>query len=195
MTWVDLIVLAVLAVSALLAFMRGLVREVLGLGAWAGAVFVAIWALPRARPQFQQWIGDSPWADLATFGAIFLITLIVLMIVSSWISGVVRNSPISGLDRSLGLVFGVVRGAALVVIAYIIAGMVVPVDRWPEPVLQARLVCPAYNGAVWTVSLVPPEHRPQHVDPPASCRQVTAADALLQATPQGRALGKPPSRD
>ena len=37
MTWVDLVVFAVLAISALLAFMRGLVREVLGLAAWVGA--------------------------------------------------------------------------------------------------------------------------------------------------------------
>src|SRR4051794_36967107 len=105
MTWVDLIVLAVLAISALLAFLRGFVREVLGLGAWIGAIFVAIWALPRARPQFQEWIGNSPWADLAAFGIVFLITLIVLMIVSRWVSGIVRASPVGGLDRSLGLVF------------------------------------------------------------------------------------------
>ena len=60
MTWVDLVVLAVLAVSALLAFMRGLVREVLGLGAWVGAIFAGVWALPRIRPQFRTWLGHSP---------------------------------------------------------------------------------------------------------------------------------------
>ena len=51
MTWVDLVALAVLAVSALLAFMRGLVREVLGLGAWIGAGTAAYFGLPLARPQ------------------------------------------------------------------------------------------------------------------------------------------------
>ena len=51
MTWVDLVVLAVLAVSALLAFLRGLVREVLGLAAWVGAIFAGVWALPRVRPR------------------------------------------------------------------------------------------------------------------------------------------------
>jgi len=69
MTWVDLVVLGVLAVSALFAFMRGLVREVLGLGAWVGAIFAGVWALPRVRPQFQQWLGTSPWIDPVAFAA------------------------------------------------------------------------------------------------------------------------------
>ena len=56
MTWVDLVVLAVLAVSALLAFMRGLVREVLGIGAWVAAVVVAIEGLPFARPIVRRWL-------------------------------------------------------------------------------------------------------------------------------------------
>ncbi len=82
MTWVDLVVLAVLAVSALLAFMRGLVREVLGLAAWVGAIFAGVWALPRVRPQFQQWLGQSPWVDPVAFAVVFLLSLIVLLLIS-----------------------------------------------------------------------------------------------------------------
>ena len=80
MTWVDLVVLGVLAVSALFAFMRGLVREVLGLAAWVGAIFAGVWALPRVRPQFQQWLGTSPWIDPVAFAVVFIISLIVLLL-------------------------------------------------------------------------------------------------------------------
>ena len=139
MTWVDFVVLAVLAVSALLAFVRGLVREVLGLAAYIGAIFAGVWALPRIRPQFQTWLGHSPWVDPVAFAVVFVITLIVLVLISRWISALVRASPIGGLDRTLGLVFGLLRGAALAIIAYIGAGMVVPVVRWPEPVLQSEI--------------------------------------------------------
>jgi membrane protein required for colicin V production len=192
MTWVDLVVLAVLVVSALLAFMRGLVREVLGLAAWIGAISAAVWSLPRVRPQFQSWMGTSPWVDPVAFGVIFIITLIVLIIVSRWISALVRASPVGGLDRTLGLVFGLARGAALVVLAYIIAGMVIQVDRWPEAVLQARALPLVYQGAIWAVQKLPADHRPQLYAPPG---KETTADALLHATPQGRAVGKPPARD
>jgi len=193
MTWVDLVVLGFLAVSALLAFMRGLVREVLGLGAWVGAILAAIWGMPMARPHFQQWLGAAPWVEPVTFGVLFVVTLIILIIVSRWISAMVRASPLGGVDRTLGLVFGLLRGAALVVLAYIATGMVIPVDRWPQPVLEARTLPVAYQGAHWVWERLPEKWRPQ-VYPPPSGRETTA-EALLRATPQGRASGRQPPRD
>ena len=85
MTWVDLVVLAVIAISALLAFMRGLVREVLGIAAWAGAIFAGVWALPRVRPRFEEWMGHSPWVDPVGFAVVFVLSLIVLMLLSRWV--------------------------------------------------------------------------------------------------------------
>ena len=48
MTWVDFTVLGIMAISAMLAFMRGLVRELLGIGAWAGAAIIASEAFVKA---------------------------------------------------------------------------------------------------------------------------------------------------
>jgi membrane protein required for colicin V production len=188
MTWVDLVVLAILAVSALLAFMRGLVREVLGLAAWVGAIFVGYWALPQTRPRFEHWLGVSPWVAPIAFAVVFIVSLILLLLVSRWISALVRASPISGLDRTLGLVFGLARGAALCILAYIGAGMVVQVERWPEPVLHAESIGLVYRGASWVVEQLPVEFRPHQLSPPPG--HETTASALLQATPQGRAVGR-----
>ena len=116
MTWLDLAVLGVLAVSALLAFMRGLVREVLGVGAWAGAAAFAVWGLPTVRPLLTSRL-PAEWIDIAGAGGLFLVSLIVLLMVSHYVSRAVRASALGGVDRSLGLVFGLARGAALVVIA------------------------------------------------------------------------------
>jgi membrane protein required for colicin V production len=193
MTWVDLAVLGVLALSALLAFLRGFVREVLGIGAWVGAVLAAVWAFPYARPRVREWLGAPDLVDPVAFGAVFIVVLVVLLLLSGWIGALVRRSVLGGVDRTLGLVFGLARGAALVVIAYIAAGMVVPVDRWPEPVLQARTLPIAYQGASWAIAQLPSEYRPRLYPPPPG-RQTTAA-ALLHATPQGRATGKPPVRE
>ncbi len=193
MTWVDLVVLGVLAVSALLAFMRGFVREVLGIGAWVAAVAVAVWAFPYARPHFREWLGTPDLVDPITFAAVFIVTLLVLLLICHWIGALVRGSVLGGVDRTLGLVFGLVRGAALVVFAYIAAGLVVPVDRWPDPVLQARSLPVAYAGAVWAADRLPPDYRPKLQPPPAG-RQTTAED-LLRATPQGRATSRPLARD
>jgi membrane protein required for colicin V production len=199
MTWVDLVVLGVIAVSALLAFMRGLVREVLGIGAWIGAGLAAAWGLPLVRPQFHRWLGASPWADPIAFVAIFVLALIVLILIAHAIGRLVRNSPLGGLDRTLGLVFGLVRGAALIILAYIFVGLVKPVDQWPPEVLRARSIGFVYDGAKWSMDHLPLGgfHAPPVYPPPAG-RQASA-EALLHATPQGSALSRaaanPAARD
>jgi membrane protein required for colicin V production len=197
MTWVDLAVLGILGLSALLAFMRGLVREVLGIGAWVGAVAAAITELPLARSLVRPWMKTPEWVDPISFIVVFLVSLIVLSLIARAIGRLVRGSALGGVDRTLGLVFGLVRGAVLVILAYIIAGMAVPVDHWPDPVLEARSLEPAFEGARWMVRQLPDDYRPRLYAPPAG-RQTTA-EALLHAQPQGtatgRAAGKQPVRD
>ena len=127
--------------------------------------------------------GTPDLVDPVTFAVVFIVTLLVLLLICHWIGALVRGSVLGGVDRTLGLVFGLVRGAALVVFAYIAAGLVIPVDRWPEPVLQARSLPVAYAGAAWAAAQLPPDYRPKLQPPPAG-RQTTAED-LLRATPQG----------
>ena len=111
MTWVDLVVFGFLAISGLLAFVRGLVREVLGIGAWIGAVAAGFMALPQMRKMVSTWFSTPEWVDPVSFIVIFLITLIMLMLIARIIGGAVRRSALGGVDRTLGLVFGLVRGA------------------------------------------------------------------------------------
>ena len=192
MTWVDLAVLGILAVSALLAFMRGLVREILGIGAWIGAAAAAVEGLPMARQFVRGWMSSPEWVDPISFAAVFLISLVILSLVARAISRQVRGSALGGVDRTLGLLYGLARGAAVVIVAYVMAGMAVSVDHWPDPVLEARVLTPTYLGAKWVVQQLPDEYRPRLYAPPAG-RQTTA-DALMQATPQGTATGRPPAR-
>ena len=193
MTWVDLAVFGLLAISGLLAFVRGMVREVLGIGAWAGAIAAGIYGLPAMRGVVRRWISTPEWIDPASFLVVFLVALIVLMLVARMLGSLVRGSALGGVDRTLGLLFGLARGALIVMIVYILAGMVFPIDRWPEPVLAARTLPPIYAGALWVRGQLPDAYRPRIYAPPAG--PVTTADDLLRAIPQGRATGKSPVRD
>jgi membrane protein required for colicin V production len=183
--WVDLAVLGVVALSALLAFMRGFVREVLGIGAWVGAAVFSVVAFPYVAPKFHEWLGDPSVADPAAYVAMFVAALIALSLLTGAIGAAVRMSMLGGIDRTLGVVFGIARGAVLVIFAYIAGGTLIAIDRWPEPVQQARLLPYAYQGAVWAVGLLPDEYRPNVPKPPPG-RETRAAD-LLHALPQGRA--------
>ncbi len=125
---VDILVALVMLVSALLAFSRGAVREILGVSAWIGAALVALFAFPHARPYPRQWIA-STWPDLdlgetladaGTALVLFIVALIVFTIVNQIISGYVQRSRMGALDRSIGFIFGLLRGAVLVCLAYML---------------------------------------------------------------------------
>jgi len=194
MNALDMFVIGVIVLSGLLAFARGFVREVLGIGAWIGAVTAAILALPTMRGYVKTWFSKPDWIDPVSFIVVFLGSLIVLMVIAGMLGRVVRQSALGGVDRTLGLVFGLARGAAVVIVAYILGQMVFPIERWPDAVLKARTLTPTYEAARWVRDQLPETYRPHTLDPPPAGREATA-EALLHANPQGRATGKQPDRD
>ena len=97
---------------------------------------------------------------------------------------------LGGVDRTLGMAFGVLRGLALVVFAYIAAGLVVSADKWPDPVVQARAMPYAFEGAQWAVAFLPPNYRPVVSAPPGG--KTTRAEDVMKVAPQGRALTSRP---
>ena len=189
MTSVDLGVLGVMFLSGLLAFSRGLVREVLSIGAWLGAAVVAITFLPSIRPLLLPYLPSQEWVDPAGYILLFLVSLIVFSLIAKTIGGAVRSSAIGGIDRTLGLVFGLARGAAIAVAAYIVASMAVPVDHWPDQVLESRSLPYIYSGAAWVAKQIPQEYRPT-VPPPPPGRQ-TGLEGILNTSPPGRAIDPP----
>src|ERR1700676_3248115 len=98
MTSVDLAVLGLMFVSGLLAFSRGLVREVLSIGAWLGAAVAAITFLPAVRPLLAPYLPSPEWVDPASYIILFLVSLIVLSLIAKTIGGAVRSSAIGGID-------------------------------------------------------------------------------------------------
>ena len=190
MTWFDLAMLAVLAVSALLAFYRGFVREVMGVGAWVGAIVVAFWFAPFVEPKFEQWIHAKEIADPAAIAVVFVIALIVFSVISGWVGALVRGSVLGGVDRTLGILFGLARGAALLVFCYVAAGLVTTPQDWPQPIRDARLLPYVYDGARQAVSFLPAQFHPHLAAPPTT--KPPSLNDLLQPAPKGSALSPAP---
>jgi membrane protein required for colicin V production len=167
MTWVDFAVLAVLVTSAVLAFLRGFVEEVLSVGAWVGAILAGLALQPRVVPLLKGI--DPPWlADAIAVAGVFLVVLIVLKLLIAYLARRVQDSILGSTDRALGLLFGLVRGAFLLVVAYILAGMVLPgVEHWPAAVRDSRSLPLVAAGADWVVARLPPRFQPSVLMPPA----------------------------
>ena len=187
MNWVDLAILAVIVLSALIGWMRGFVREMLGVASWGLAAYIAVVWYGTASPFVLTYIPNPDIANPVAFGSVFLVALIILSVIASMIGRLARDSSLSTVDGTLGIVFGVARGAVILFCAYIAGGMLLPADRWPPVLQEARTLPYIYSGAMWVASLVPTPYRPNVAAPPSG-RETRAAD-LLQANPSGSALG------
>ncbi|AKR55137.1 colicin V biosynthesis protein [Youhaiella tibetensis] len=106
-------------ISAILATARGLTREVLSLATWAGSAAIAIY-MWQFHPEIARgYIQEQIVADVATVVVTFIISLIVLHLITMRIADFVVDSRIGPLDRTLGFVFGVLRGIVIGVVAVI----------------------------------------------------------------------------
>jgi membrane protein required for colicin V production len=115
----DLVVIGVVLISALLAAVRGLTREVLAIVAWVTAAAAAWFLHKPALPYAKQYIANDTIALVAAIGAIFILTLIVVSLLTVKLSDLILDSRIGALDRTLGFVFGAARGLLLCVIGWV----------------------------------------------------------------------------
>ncbi len=133
----DGILLAIMLFSGLLAMVRGFSREVLSVGSWIAAAAAAFYYFQELSPHVEKYtasISESKTvADIAAAGIIFLVTLIVVSLLTMKIADVIVDSRIGALDRSLGFAFGAARGLLLVVVPLMFYNWLVP-DVSKQPI-------------------------------------------------------------
>ena len=151
----DGIIVVVLLLSALFAFSRGFVKEVLAIGGWIGAFFSALYLYDPVKPYVAMYLPKGVIADASTFVGLFVASLVVFSILSHQIASRVRESSIGPLDRSLGFLFGLARGAIIVIVAYLLLAQLVPADKQPDVVSEAKLTKWVHRGAEISVRMVP----------------------------------------
>lgn len=129
----DCVVIVIILVSAVVAFLRGFVREVLTILGLVGAALTALTAGPMLAPGIEDWLiennGGEPGEllgfvpyDIAAlviaYAGLFVIAMVVLSIISHWIAKSVHAIGLGPIDRSLGVVFGIVRALILIGLLY-----------------------------------------------------------------------------
>jgi membrane protein required for colicin V production len=156
--WADLAVAGVVLISAVFAFYRGFVREVLAIAGWVGAAAVAVYYFADARPYVEPYVPGELLADVATGAGLFLVSLVVFWLVIHLVVMRVKDSPLNALDRSLGFLFGVARGVIVIVLSYMVAEEAVWDDEdnpHPEWLTEARSLPLIEKTAVLIKSLIP----------------------------------------
>jgi membrane protein required for colicin V production len=186
MTWVDAAAISIIVLSAMFSLVRGFVREMLGVAAWLGAAFAGLKGYTYVQPYVGSVITVPNLITPISIGAVFIVILIILSIVSAWVGGIVRESALSSLDRSLGLVFGAIRGFVILALGYVGLSLFVPAAQWPSPVVNARMLPYAFDGANMLAGLLPANYRPNVLPLPVA--SPPSAGALMQQPVAGSAL-------
>jgi membrane protein required for colicin V production len=193
-TLLDVILLIVMLVSGLLAMIRGFMREILSIGAWGVAALVTLYSYSRVLPIAKQYISSDMVAAGASVAGVFLITLLIVSVITVRISDLVLDSRVGALDRTLGFLFGLGRGLIIVVVAFLFFAWLVPDRSQPEWVRGAKSRIVLQSTGQWLMSMLPddPEstilkrlkrQKPEDQEPPD-----TSPDQKSELAPRSGAL-------
>lgn len=165
----DIVIVAVVGLSAIIGMYRGLVREILSLAAWIGAGWTALTLYDPAKDLVKRWIDDPQWAGIVAGAGLFILALVALLIIAGYVSRNTKRASLLGpANRMLGIIFGILRGGVVVALVYIATVHIVGLyeeegadeQENPKWVESSRLL-PHVRAAAGVIErLVPEKMRP-----------------------------------
>lgn len=151
----DIIILIVVAVSTLIAWSRGLVKEVLSIIGWVLATAAVIYLLPVVTPFANKYIETGWLAGVIAALIILILFMVCWILFTSNLVSKIRSSKLSSLDRTLGLFFGIARAALLVILFYILISWIIPVEKQSDVLTQSKYFQLAGKFAAPIEELIP----------------------------------------
>src|SRR5215217_309023 len=154
LTAFDVGVGVLVLISAILATARGLTREVLSLATWAGSAAIAIYMYLYHPEIAQQYIAEELVANIATVVVTFIVALIVLHLLTMRIADFVVDSRVGPIDRTLGFVFGVLRGVLIAIVVTIFGTWLLP-NNLPSWAAESQSLPHLKNMGQTLIGLLP----------------------------------------
>jgi membrane protein required for colicin V production len=151
--WIDYGIVGLLALSAVVGLMRGFIREAFSLLVWILAIWIGLTFSHDFAPLLEKHIQVPSVRIAAAFAVLFILTLLVGGLVGYLLTQLVQLTGFSGTDRLLGLLFGLARGALIVSVLVLLAGVTpLPNDPWWK---ESVLIPPFQKLAVWLREQLP----------------------------------------
>jgi membrane protein required for colicin V production len=153
MHWVDIIVFVVIGFSVLIGLFRGLVKEAISLATWVLGIWVGLTFSPNVAQLLPFKVGDQTVQMVIAFVVIFLALLVAGGIINYLMGQLVDKTGLSGTDRTMGLVFGFMRGVLIVSVMVLLATLTnMPNEGW----WQQSLTLPYFHDiALWLKDQLP----------------------------------------
>ncbi len=159
MHWVDIVVFVVIGFSVVIGLFRGLVKEAISLATWILGVWVSLSFSSSFAKMLPFQVGDQTVQTLIAFVIIFLVILVVGGVINYLIGQLVDKTGLSGTDRTMGLVFGFLRGGLIVAIMVLLATLTnMPNEDW----WQQSLTLPYFHEMAVGLKVLLPDSLAQH---------------------------------
>lgn len=150
----DILIIVIILISVIISLFRGFVRESLSLATWILAFWVGMMFSERLAVLFPQAIHSPLLRISIAFGLLFLVTLVLGGLLNNLAAKLIKRTGLSGTDRALGVLFGVVRGGLLVVLLVLLAGFTaLPQEGWWH---HSYLLEHFQRAAMWLRGYLPP---------------------------------------
>ena len=153
MNELDYAIIGVMLLSVIVGAVRGAIREVMNIAGWVIAFILAHSFAPNLAAYFADWAVEPVLRLVAAWVVIFLVVLLGVALVSSLVTGMVKKLGLGGLDRGLGAVIGVARGALVLLVLTLGLGL----TKMPQSALwkDAALTPWLEVAALYSRSLLP----------------------------------------
>jgi membrane protein required for colicin V production len=153
MSWLDLLILAIIALSALISVIRGFVKESISLVTWIAAAVLAFRYFSPMSELLEPYLAAPTIRSVTAFAILFVSTLIVGAIVNFIMSQLVSKTGLSGTDKALGVIFGGARGVLIVTMAVLLASLTpMPEAQWWQ---DSAMVGFFQQLAEWVKGIIP----------------------------------------
>ena len=153
--WIDIVIIALIALSAILSLFRGFVKEALALATWLIALWVAMTFYEPLSQSLANWISLVSAQKITAFAVLFIAVLLIGAVVNYLAGKLVSKTGLSGTDKLLGMVFGVARGGVIVAILVLLAGLTpLPQDPWWQ---ESQFLGYFQEFALWMRNFLPGE--------------------------------------
>lgn len=134
LTAFDLAAIAIVLISSIMAFARGLLREVFSIVAFIGAALAALYAHSMVAPFLSKFIGTPVLAEIAAAGLLFIVVFILITLLTSTLAKAAhRSGEIGALDRGAGLAFGAARGVLVLALFVLLMRHITGAPQAPMP--------------------------------------------------------------
>ena len=131
MNWVDIVIVLVVGLFVLVGVLRGFISEVLSFLTWVFSFLVAWFFSGDFTGWFAGHLKDANLRTVVVFFLLFFVTFVVLAVVSHFIRAAWLNISSQAADRLLGGAIGFLKGALVVVLMVLLAGLT-PFPNYPS---------------------------------------------------------------